>query len=309
MNSDPKKPLLRFCESQTQRRRAALWDAVVARGLSFVAAGVGLMLVCLVVFMVKESMPALLAGLGGLAPSNPQSSWRSLVSLGWGSFKVVVIALTVAIPIAIPAALYVSQVAPARWRVWLKSTLGLMQGVPTVVVGFLALWVLAPAFQRAFGAPFLLNGMVAGVAVGLAIVPLMFSMVEDALSAVPREWVGAALALGATPWEAVRRVVWPAAASDIGAAVLLGMSQALGETMIVMMVGGNAVHPGWSLWDPVRTVPGDLALGLAGAARGSQRYSELFLMGFALLGMTVGLQGLARLIRSRNARLRGEVSA
>ena len=219
------------------------------------------------------------------------------------------IALTVAIPIAIPAALYVSQVASERWRVWLKPTLELTQGVPTVVVGFLALWVLAPAFQRTFGAPFLLNGMVAGVAVGLAIVPMMFSMVEDALSAVPREWVQAALALGATPWEAVRRVVWPAAASGIGAAVLLGMSQALGETMIVMMVSGNAVHPGWSLWDPVRTVPVDLALGLAGTARGSQRYSEMFVMGFVLLGMTMGLQGLARLIRSRNARLSGEVSA
>jgi phosphate transport system permease protein len=268
-----------------------------------------LILVWLVFFMALEAMPALFVRLGGLGTSTPISSRWNLISLGWGSVKVVMIALTVAIPIAIPAALYVSQVAPVRWRVWLKPTLELMQGVPTVVLAFLALWVLAPALQRAFGAPFLLNGMVAGVAVGLAIVPVMFSLVEDALSAVPREWFRSALALGATPWEAVRRVVWPAAASGIGAAVLLGMSQALGETMIVMMVSGNATLPGWSLWDPVRTVPVELALEWVGTARGSQRYSELFLMGFVLLGLSVALQGLARMIRIRNARQRGEVAS
>lgn len=307
MNSDPKKSLLRFCESETQRRRTASWDAVVARGLGFVAAAAGLTLVWLVVVMVMEAMPALLAGSVGLATSNPESSRWSLVSLGWTSIKVVATALPVAIPIAIPAALCMSQVAPAHGRVWMKQTLELMQGVPMVILSFLALWVLAPAFQRVFGAPLPLNGLVAGVVVGLAIVPLMFSMAEEALSAVPREWVRSALALGATPWQAVHRVVWPAAASEVGAGVLLGMSRALGETMTVMMMGGNATHPASSLWDPVRAVPVDVALELAGTASGGQRHSGLFLMGLVLLGLCLGPRALVRWIRSRNAWRRGEV--
>jgi phosphate transport system permease protein len=211
----------------------------------------------------------------------------NVIPLWWGTLKVTGIALGVGVPLALAAALYVSQVASARWRVWLKPIIELIAGVPTVVMGFLALGILAPVFQRVVGVPFLLNGMVAGVAVGVAIVPVVFSLAEDALSAVPREWVRAALALGATPWEAVYRVVLPAAAPGVSAAVLLGAAQALGETMIVMMVSGNAPTLGWSLWDPVRTVPVTLAIEL----------------------LSVLLQGLARGIRSRQARLRGEAMA
>jgi phosphate transport system permease protein len=167
------------------------------------------------------------------------------------------------------------------------------------VMGFLAVAVLAPAVQRILGLPFLFNGFVAGVAVGLAIVPVIFSVAEDALSAVPRDWVRAALALGATPWEAVSRVVLPAAAPGVGAAVLLGLAQALGETMIVMMVSGNAATLSWSLWEPVRTVPVTLALELGETARGGPHYRVLFLLGSLLLALSVVLQGLVRWIRRR----------
>jgi phosphate transport system permease protein len=233
----------------------------------------------------------------------------NLIPLWWGTFKVTVIALVVGVPLAIAAALYVSQVATIRWRLWLKPVIELIAGVPTVVMGFLALGILAPVFQRVVGVPFLLNGMLAGVAVGVAIVPVVFSLAEDALSAVPRDWVRGALALGATPWEAVRHVVLPAAAPGITAAVLLGAAQALGETMIVMMVSGNAPTLGWSVWDPVRTVPVTLAIELGEAARGGPHYRVLFLMGFLLLVLSVVLQGLARGIRTRQARFRGEAIA
>ncbi|NBP25458.1 MAG: ABC transporter permease subunit [Proteobacteria bacterium] len=133
----------------------------------------------------------------------------------------------------------------------------------------------------------------------VAIVPVIFSVAEDALSAVPRDWVRAALALGATPWEAVSRVVLPAAAPGVGAAVLLGLAQALGETMIVMMVSGNAATLSWSLWEPVRTVPVTLALELGETARGGPHYRVLFLLGSLLLALSVVLQGLVRWIRRR----------
>lgn len=230
----------------------------------------------------------------------------NLVPLWWGSLKVTWIALLVAVPLAIAAALYVSQVASRGLRAWLKPIIALIAGVPSVVMGFVALTVLAPAIQRVFGTPFPLNGMVAGFAVGLAIVPVIFSLAEDALSAVPRDWSQAALALGATPWQAVRTVVLPAAAPGIGSAMLLGMAQALGETMIVMMASGNAPTLAWSLWDPVRTVPVTLALELGEAPRGGPHYRVLFLLGFLLLCLSVVLHGAAGWIRRRHAQVRGE---
>lgn len=223
----------------------------------------------------------------------------NLIPLWWGTLKVTAIALLVAMPLAITAALHVSQVAAPHRRAWLKPMIESMAGVPAVVMGFLAVAVLAPAVQRILGLPFLFNGFVAGVAVGLAIVPVIFSVAEDALSAVPRDWVRAALALGATPWEAVSRVVLPAAAPGVGAAVLLGLAQALGETMIVMMVSGNAATLSWSLWEPVRTVPVTLALELGETARGGPHYRVLFLLGSLLLALSVVLQGLVRWIRRR----------
>jgi len=396
MNPVPKKPIPRFSESLTRRRRSAGLDVWAARGIALVAAGVGLTTVLVFLFICIEAWPALVGQVSdgpmttaispdqldrvpdealqrylGLSPSEFASKtreqlrllaevraetlaeergeeqgqggdpirptdWRhmilpwawkgyetpvylwqpsgagprfNLIPLWWGTLKVTGIALSVGVPLAIAAALYVSQVASARWRVWLKPVNELIAGVPTVVMGFLALGILAPVFQRVVGVPFLLNGMVAGVAVGVAIVPVVFSLAEDALSTVPREWVRAALALGATPWEAVYRVVLPAAAPGVSAAVLLGAAQALGETMIVMMVSGNAPTLGWSLWDPVRTVPVTLAIELGEAARGGPHYRVLFLLGFLLLVLSVVLQGLARGIRTRQARLRGEAMA
>lgn len=396
MNPVLKKPIPRFSESLTRRRRSAWLDVWAARGITVVAAGVGLATVLVFLFICFEAWPALVGQVSegptntaiasgdldrvpdeslqrflGLSPSEFASKtreqlrllaevraetlaeergeeqgqggasvhpthWRqlilphawkgyetpvylwqpsgagprfNLIPLWWGTFKVTVIALVVGVPLAIAAALYVSQVATVRWRVWLKPVIELIAGVPTVVMGFLALGILAPVFQRVVGVPFLLNGMVAGVAVGVAIVPVVFSLSEDALSAVPRDWVRGALALGATPWEAVCRVVLPAAAPGIRVAVLLGAAQALGETMIVMMVSGNAPTLGWSVWDPVRTVPVTLAIELGEAARGGPHYRVLFLMGFLLLVLSVVLQGVARGIRTRQARLRGEAVA
>jgi len=222
-------------------------------------------------------------------------------ALWWGSLKVTAIALLVAVPLALTAALYVSQAASRRRRAWLKPTLAAFAGVPTVALGFFALTVLAPLFQATFGAPMALHGVVAGIAVGLAILPGIFSIAEDALGAVPGAWVRSAVALGATRWEAVRTVVMPVAAPGIAAAVLLGMVQALGEIVIVMMVSGQGYGAGPGPGDPVLTVPVAWAL-----EWGGPHHREAFRQGAWLLLLSLGLRGVARLLRRRHAALRRE---
>ena len=242
--------------------------------------------------------PPVAVGLGetpGDSPEFRSGAWW------WASLKITAIALLVAVPLAITAAFHVSQAASPRRRAWLKPTLSAFAGVPTVAVGFLALAVLAPLLQPIFGAQITLHAAVAGIAIGLAILPGIFSIAEDCLSAVPGAWVRSAVALGATRWEAVRTVVLPVAAPGIAAAVLLGMVQALGETVIVMMVSGNGPGAGQGHRDPLLTVP------VAWAVEwGGPHHREAFQQGVYLLLLSLGLHGAARRLRQRNAALRRE---
>ncbi len=170
-----------------------------------------------------------------------------------------------------------------------------------MALGFLALTVLVPLLQPIFGVQITLHSAVAGIAVGLAILPGIFSIAEDCLSAVPSAWVRSAVALGATRWEAVRTVVLPVAAPGIVAAVLLGLVQALGETVIVMMVGGNVAGAGPGSWDALPIVP------VAWAVEwGGPHHREAFQQGAYLLLLSLGLYGVARRLRQRNAALRRE---
>lgn len=242
--------------------------------------------------------PPVAVGLGetpGNSPGFRSGAWW------WASLKITAIALLVAVPLAITAALHVSQAASPRRRAWLKPTLSAFAGVPSVAVGFLALAVLAPLLQPIFGAQITLHAAVAGIAIGLAILPGIFSIAEDCLSAVPGAWVRSAVALGATRWEAVRTVVLPVAAPGIAAAVLLGMVQALGETVIVMMVSGNGPGAGQGHRDPLLTVPVAWAVEWGGS-----HHREAFQQGVYLLLLSLGLHGAARRLRQRNAALRRE---
>jgi phosphate transport system permease protein len=217
----------------------------------------------------------------------------SMIPLLVGTVKVTLVAMVVAAPVGIAAALFTSEFAPRRLKELLKPTIELLAGIPSVVLGFFALMVMATWLQSAFGFPYRLNAVVAGLGLALTIVPVVFTVSEDALTAVPRTYREASLALGATRWETAFRVVLPAAAPGVLAAVVLGFGRAIGETMIVLMASGNAAITSWSLGESVRTLPATIAAEMGEVVFGGTHYAVLFFVGIELFVFTFVLNGLA----------------
>jgi phosphate transport system permease protein len=213
----------------------------------------------------------------------------SLAPLFLGSLKVTLIALLLAAPLSIGAAVYTAEFAPGWLRELIKPVIELLAGIPSVVLGFLALIVLATWLQDVFQFDYRLNAVNAGSALGLAIIPIIYTVSEDALSSVPRSYREASLALGVSPWRTAWSVVLPAAFPGIFAALVLGFGRAIGETMIVLMASGNAAIVSWNLSDSVRTVSATIAAELGEVVFGSPHYHVLFLLGTLLLALTFGL--------------------
>lgn len=210
----------------------------------------------------------------------------NIVPLLIGSLKATLVALLFAVPLAIAAAIYVSQLAAPRAKEWLKPAIELLAGIPSVVLGFFALIVMASFLQPLFGYESRLNAFVAGIALGLAVIPVVFSIAEDALTSVPRAYTQAALALGSTPWQASWKIVLPAAIPGVFAAVVLGFGRAIGETMVVLMASGNASIVSASLFDSTRTMTATIAAELAETVFGEHHYRMLFLIGAILFVVT-----------------------
>jgi phosphate transport system permease protein len=219
----------------------------------------------------------------------------SMIPLFVGTLKVTLVAMAVAAPVGVAAAVFTSEFAPTRVREVLKPTIELLAGIPSVVLGFFALMVMATWLQDAFGLDFRLNAILAGVALSLTIVPVVFTVSEDALGAVPRSYREASLALGATRWETAFKVVLPAAAPGVLAAVVLGFGRAIGETMIVLMASGNAAITSWSFGDSVRTLPATIAAEMGEVVFGGAHYSVLFFIGVELFVFTFVLNSVAGL--------------
>jgi phosphate transport system permease protein len=210
----------------------------------------------------------------------------SIIPLLVGTVKVTIVAMAVAAPVGIAAAVFTSEFAPRRLREVLKPTIELLAGIPSVVLGFFALMVMATWLQATFGFDFRLNAVVAGLGLALTIVPVVFTVSEDALAAVPRSYREASLALGATRWETAYKVVLPAAAPGVLAAVVLGFGRAIGETMIVLMASGNAAITSLSLGDSVRTLPATIAAEMGEVVFGGAHYTVLFFLGVVLFAFT-----------------------
>lgn len=232
----------------------------------------------------------------------------SLLPLFLGTLRVTAVALVVATPVAVLAALYVAREARKAVREVLKPTIEMLAAVPSVLLGFLALTVLSTFLQDAFGLSFRLNALVAGVALSAAVLPVVFTVSEDALRAVPHELTDAALALGARRWQVYWRVVLPSAAPGIAAAIVLGGARAVSETMIVLMASGNA--PVLDLFDPTTgaaTVTATLAAELGEASRGGTHWRVLFLLGLLLFTSSWALHVIGHRAAARlRARLHGE---
>jgi phosphate transport system permease protein len=289
------------------RRSTPRWHAVAEWGIRLVALAAIAAITLIFVFILKESLPILFdkvvrQEVTPLKMALPQTwdggparfSWQpasevpkySIFPLLVGSLKVTLVALVISAPIAILAAMYTASIAPRRVREVLKPVVELLAGVPSVVLGVFALIVVGTWLQKAFGFEHRLNAILAGVALSMTIVPLIFTIAEDAITAVPRDYVDASLALGATKMHTVLRVVVPAAIPGIAAGIVLGFGRAIGETMIVVIASGNAALADWSLGHSTRTVTATIAQEMGEAVHGSPHYVVLFGLGATLLAFT-----------------------
>jgi len=232
----------------------------------------------------------------------------NIVPLIVGSIKATVVALLFAVPLALAAAIYVSQLARPKFKEVIKPAIELLSGVPSVVVGFFALIVIATVLQRMFGYESRLNAFVAGIGLGFAIIPVVFSIAEDALTSVPRSFTQAALALGASRWQAAWQVVLPAAIPGVFAAIVLGFGRAMGETMIVLLASGNASIMSWNIFDSARTITATIAAEMGEVVAGGDHYRILFLIGAMLFVVTFVSNMAAELVMERlKRRLEGKV--
>jgi phosphate transport system permease protein len=210
-----------------------------------------------------------------------------------GTLKVTIIALLFAAPISILAAIYTAMFAKPQVREVIKPVIELLAGIPSVVIGFFALMVLATVFQNIFGYASRLNAFVGGIAMGLAAIPIIYTLTEDALTAVPKTYTEASLGLGASRRQTAFYVVLPAAVPGIFAAVVLGIGRIFGETMIALMATGNAAMISMNPFDSVRTLSATIGAEMAEVVFGDTHYSVLFLIGSLLFIFTFALNALA----------------
>ena len=240
-------------------------------------------------FLLREGVPALvevpLSALFSVRWYPIEGNYFGILPLLTGSLIVTMGATLIAVPFGIGTAVYISEIAPRWMREILKPLVELLGGFPSVVLGFLGILILAPFLRRFLDLPTGLTALTGSLLLGAIAVPTVVSVAEDALDAVPRAYREGAWALGATRWQTIWRVTLPAAASGVLTAVMLGVGRAIGETMTVMMVTGNApvmaLSPG-SFFSPVRTMTATIAAEMGEVANGSVHYHVLFFIGLLL---------------------------
>lgn len=274
-------------------------DKVVERGLLLLALSSVAILASITFFIFKEGAPLVYkVGLANFFSTDwhPTAGRYGITLMIVGSAAVTAGALTFGVPLGIACAIVLGEMAPPRARQFLKPAIEILAGIPSVVYGFMGIVVVLPLIRQHFGGPGA-SGLAASVILGVMILPTIIAISLDALHAVPGSYREGSLALGATEWQTIRRVVLPGARSGIVAAVILGMGRAVGETMAVVMVAGNAVQLPHSPLDPVRTLTANLALEM-GYAAGDHR-AALFATGIVLFLVIVVLNSVAGLARSR----------
>jgi phosphate transport system permease protein len=244
-------------------------------------------------FVFREGAPMLFGKLD-LGEFLTSPNWRpdsevrpqyGILALLVGSVSVTALAMAIAVPLGLGAAVYVAEFAGPRVKETLKVVIELLAAIPSVVWGFIGYMVLGPIIIWATDAPIGINILNGGIILALMSVPIIVSVSEDALRAVPDSYREAATALGASRWEIVYRVLFPAARNGLLAAVLLGVGRAIGETMAVLMATGHSVQIPHSLLDPVRTLTATIAAELGETVSGDDHYRVLFVIGIVLFAV------------------------
>jgi len=259
-------------------------------------------------FLAREGIPAFFeVKLDVLLGARwyPTEGHFGLWPLILGSALVTLGAAALALPTGLLAAVFIAEVAPRWLREIVKPMIEVVAGIPSVVLGFMGMLVLSPLVRQAFNAPTGLTALTGSMVLAYMALPTMISVAEDALDSVPRSYRDAALALGATKWQTIWRVTVPAARPGILTAMMLGIGRAIGETMAVMMVTGNAARLPLtldSLLRPVRTMTATIAAEMGEVAQGSAHFHVLFAIGIVLFIITLLVNVLASLAIFRQTR-------
>jgi phosphate transport system permease protein len=219
-------------------------------------------------------------------PTSDENPTYGALALIVGTASITGLAILVAVPFSLGAAIFISEFASGQTREILKILVELLAAIPSVVWGFIGLSIMNPLIIEMFNVPVGLNVLNAGVILGLMAAPIMTTIAEDALKAVPDHYREAAEALGATKWQIVWRVVLPAGKNGLMAAILLGVGRGFGETMAVLMASGHSVNIPESVFDSVRALTATIAAELGETAVGSDHYRALFTLGIGLFLVT-----------------------
>ena len=281
------------------RARRPRWAIVAEQGMELLILLCGISAIVLVLgiffFVFREALPALTAehfnvrellfSIEWYPTSVPRIRYGVLAMIP-GTLAVTAFAMLLAVPFGLGAAIYVSEFCSPKLRETLKIVIELLAAIPSVVWGFIGLTVMNNLIITVFDAPVGLNVLNAGLLLALMSVPIIVSIGEDALKAVPDSYREAGLALGATRWQLIYRVLLPAAKNGLLAAALLGVGRAVGETMAVLMATGHAVQIPLSVLEPVRTLTANIASEMGEVSKGSEHYRVLFLIGVLLFCIT-----------------------
>lgn len=229
-------------------------------------------------------------------PTSTPTPQYGFMPLFLGTLLISFIAILIALPLALGVAIYLSELAGPKMRGFLKPVIELLAGIPSVVYGFFGLVVLVPLVQQVFNAPVGETAFTGSLILAIMALPTIITIAEDSMRNTPRAMREASLALGASKWQTIYKVIIPYAKSGISAAVVLGIGRAIGETMAVLMVTGNAaVIPG-SLFEPIRSIPATIAAELGEAPSGGMHFQALFLLGCILFAITMVISLAAEFI-------------
>jgi len=298
--------------TQSEPSRRPRWGEFFLENLIRICGFSAIAFVALVFFfLLREGLPAL----GRVSPAEmlkqrwyPTFDLFGMLPLLLGSVLVTVLATIMAVPLGLATAIFIREVAPNWAREVLKPFIEVLAGIPSVVLGFLGMVAVAPLIRQYLDTPTGLTAFTGAVMLAYMSLPTIISVAEDALDAVPKSYRDAALALGATRWQTIWRVTLPAARSGVLIATMLGIGRAIGETMAVMMVTGNAARMPLTLdsaFRPVRTMTATIAAEMGEVAQGSTHYHILFMVGIILFVLTFIVNAIASVIGMRSGPRRG----
>jgi len=295
-----------------QPRRSPLWiEFFIERAIQAAGISAIILVVLIFLFLIKEGTPTFLKiPLTSLLGARwyPIEDYYGLLPLILGSLIITIGAAVVSLPLGLATAIFIAEIAPSWVRDVLKPFVEVLAGIPSVVIGFIGMLVFAPLIRVALDIPTGLTAFTGVLMLAWMALPTVVSVAEDVLDAVPKTYRDAGLALGMTHWQVIWRIVLPAGRSGVLMALMLGVGRAIGETMTVMMVTGNAARIPLGLRDffmPVRTMTATIAAEMGEVAQGSPHYHVLFAVGLTLFVITFAVNMAAASVVFRQVK-RGE---